>query len=50
MGGVFELAQLLLKTCITNKKIQKHILSWHIDQHRNNEQDANLGGSSWTSP
>jgi hypothetical protein len=50
LGGVFELAQLLLETCIKNKQIQKPIQSWYVGQLRSNEQDANLGGPPWTSP
>jgi hypothetical protein len=50
LGGVFELAQFLLKTCITIKQLQKHVGPWHIDQLHNNGKDANLGGSLWTSP
>jgi hypothetical protein len=50
LGGVFDLTQVLLKTCIANKQIEKHVQSRHEDQLPNNEQDANLVGSPWTSP
>jgi hypothetical protein len=45
LGGVFELDQPLLETCITSKQNQKHAQPRHVSQLSNNKQDANLVGS-----
>jgi hypothetical protein len=45
LGGVFELAQLFLKTCITSKQNQQHVQPRHVCRLLNNEDEANLVGS-----